>query len=132
MVEYNADTPPDPDTWLAADEDERNQAVIDYHESLDDHPAAGSMRAHALLQQMVETQIANQSPRITGEKMEELQEAGVDRHAALHAIMRPLAHVVYGTLDNQKATAEDPNAVMAGQIAKVTVDDGREQEAHWD
>jgi len=127
-MEYDASQAPDPETWLEADEDERIEAVLEYHEGLEDHPEAGSMQAHAAMHAIVETQIASGEPAATAEKLDELTDAGIDRHAALHAIAGPVAHVVYGVAGGD---ADDEQEAMARKVAEVTVADGREQEKTW-
>lgn len=127
-MDYDASQAPDAETWLEADEEERIEAVLEYHDGLDDHPEAGSMQAHARMHAIVETQIASGEPAATSEKLDELTEAGVDRHAALHAIAGPVSHVVYGVAGGE---SEDETEVMARKVAEVTVEDGREQEKTW-
>jgi hypothetical protein len=128
-MDYDASQAPDAETWLEADEDDRIEAVLEYHDGLDDHPEAGSMQAHARMHAIVETQIASGEPAATGEKLDELTDAGVDRHAALHAIAGPVSHVVYGVAGADESA--DDREVMARKVAEVTVEDGREQEKTW-
>lgn len=130
MVAYDAEAGPDEDAWMAADEQERIEAVREYHDALDHHPAAESMAAHAMIHAVVETQIAMEDPPETREKMEELVEAGVDRHAAIHALAAPVAHVVYGVA--QGDDDQEFNDLVAQKVSAVTVQDGREQEKTWE
>ncbi len=129
-MNYDANESPDAERWLDADEQERIEAVHAYHDQLDDHPPAGSMQAHSTMHAVVETQVASGEPAVTAEKLAELVEAGVDRHAAIHALALPVAHVMYGVAKGEES--EKPNEVMARQIADVTVEDGREQERTWE
>jgi hypothetical protein len=129
-LDYDAQNTPDPGRWLAADEDERMQAVLAYHEGLDNHPEAESMQAHAGVHAAVETQLVKEDPPVVREKMDELLEAGIDRHAAIHALAVPLSHVMYGVVDEDDVgDAED---VLAHKIEQVTIEDGRAQERTWD
>lgn len=130
MVAYDAETGPDEEAWMAADEQERIEAVREYHDALDDHPAAESMAAHAMIHAVVETQVAMEDPPETREKLEELVEAGVDRHAVIHALAAPVAHVVYGVA--QGDDDQEFNDLVAQKVASVTIEDGREQEKTWE
>jgi len=129
-MDYDASATPDPDTWLDADEQERIAAVQEYHDALDDHPSAGSMRAHCVMHAVVETQILTDDPPETAEKLEEMLEAGIDRHAAIHALILPVAHVVYGVAEGDESG--DTDNLIGQKIADVTVEDGREQERTWE
>ena len=129
-MEYDASQAPDPERWLETDEQARIALVEDYHDALDDHPSAGSMRAHCMMHAVVETQIASGEPAQTRQKIEELLEAGVDRHAAIHALALPVAHVVYGVAEGEESGA--PNELMGQKISEVTVEDAREQEEAWE
>ncbi len=129
-LEYDAETAPEPNQWLRADEDERREAVLDYHKSLDIHPEARSMEAHAGIHAAVETQLALDDPLVVREKMNALLDAGIDRHAAIHALAVPVSHVAYGVVDEDEF--DDDTDIMAAKLAEVTVEDGREQEQTWE
>lgn len=129
-MDYDASESPDPDTWLDADEQQRIAAVQEYHDGLDDHPSAGSMQAHCMMHAVVETQIATGDPPETARKLETLLEAGIDRHAAIHALILPVAHVVYGVAEGDESG--DTQELMGEKIADVTVEDAREQERTWE
>lgn len=126
-LDYDPTETPDPDEWLETDEDDQLQAVLEYHKGRRDHPPAQNMEAHAGVHAIVENQIASNEPPETGQKVRELVDAGIDRHAAIHAVMVPVSHAMYGLLDD----ADDPRERMVEKIADVTVEDGREQEKTW-
>ena len=91
-MEYDPMAGPAADAWLDADESERIDAVLHYHE--EQEATAGSLRGHAIVHSMVETQLARglDSVTITARR---LQDEGLDRHDAVHAIGSVLSKLLY-------------------------------------
>lgn len=93
LDEYDPAEPPDPDAWLALDEGERNALAVRAHvgrfpDAL--HSENGTPHSHGPLHAIVETQIALGDPAAVRATVERLQAAGLQRHPALHEVMRVL------------------------------------------
>jgi hypothetical protein len=84
MDHYDADHNPDPIAWLAIDESERIELILDDHRRHDVRTAAP--RIHAAIHAVVENQIAMVNPPIAVETLQRLQQEGLSRHEAIHAI----------------------------------------------
>ena len=81
-MRYDPAQSPDPADWLEADEGDRLGEVIDYHERT---KARGNPHIHATIHLILENQLAEGLPGAVG-AMERLQQEGLDRHEAIHAI----------------------------------------------
>lgn len=91
MDRYDADTAPDPDAWLALDEQERRARVIASHPGPDRlHPKGLDARVHATLHAVVETQAATGEPAVTRRTIERLAASGLRRHAVVHMVAEVL------------------------------------------
>jgi hypothetical protein len=117
MDTYDPDVAPDPEAWLALDEMGRTQLVRAHHAGRAGdplHTADLDPIVHGALHALVETQVATRDPAIVGEKLGELQIAGVKRHAAAHAIMHALAEQLAALREGR---AFDRAAYQAGVAA---------------
>lgn len=92
MIIYNPNEAPNPEAWLALDEQLRIQHVEDYH--LNENTGEPNSKSHAAIHAIIENQIAlnldsvvNAMLRLTGE--------GLERHEAIHAIGSVLAEQVF-------------------------------------
>jgi hypothetical protein len=86
-MRYDALRKPSPEGWLAADEEERLLAVLDYHREMDaPHAPTPNPRLHASIHVVVENQLAAGDPPEVRETLERLMGEGLDRHEALHAL----------------------------------------------
>lgn len=83
---YDAEQPPDPSTWLVADEVVRENAVRAYHAGLTDHPLTPRPGLHTALHIIVENQVAAGEPEETAATVKRLVDAGATRHEAIHAV----------------------------------------------
>lgn len=96
-MSWDPDVQPDPRTWLALDEGQRASVIEAWHHDNPrpalhpPHLRGRNLSLHASLHAIIETQIASGEPAITGETVARLMEAGLRRHAALHAVMTELA-----------------------------------------
>jgi len=84
MQSYDPMSDPDPKWWLALDEDERINAVMEYHERANiEVPDAYT---HALLHVVIENQVAMGEEAPTESVLRRLLRDNLDRHDAVHAI----------------------------------------------
>ncbi len=84
VAAYDPLVAPDPDDWLALDDDEKNLLVKDYHRRAgDDLPRPD---AHAAVHAVVENQVAEGDALPVRRKLAALMAEGLDRHEAIHAI----------------------------------------------
>lgn len=97
---------PDAKEWLAMDEDERMQLVLDYH------ARAGvelpNARVHATMHAIVENQVALGDETPVRRKVQQLMAQGLNRHDAIHAVASVLINHLYDAAQG-KAPAGDPN-----------------------
>lgn len=97
MATYDANTAPDPRTWLALDEQERISLVIQSHQGCFPdalHREGANEVMHGSLHAIVETQLAEGEPAVTRATVDRLCLAGLKRHAALHSVMWVLAESI--------------------------------------
>ncbi|MBR1126454.1 DUF1186 domain-containing protein [Bradyrhizobium lablabi] len=87
--EYDPFVEPDADEWLAADEQSRIDATLDYHRR--EGFKVERLEAHAIIHVVVETQIALGDELPVRRTLQRLMAEGLDRHDALHAIGAVLA-----------------------------------------
>ncbi len=108
---------PDPDEWLALDEEERVQLVEGYHESEEvDLP---NPRIHASFHAVVENQIASGDPPEVLVTLERLISQGLDRHEAIHAIGSILSEQVFNVMKNP-SSHKNPNKAYIRKLKKLT------------
>lgn len=92
-MSWDPEATPDPAAWLALDDAEQNEAVARWHA---DHPSPAlhppdlEPRTHAALHAVIERQLASDDPPAVRRALQRLQDAGLRRHPALHALMDAL------------------------------------------
>ena len=89
MERYNPKQAPDPDVWLALDEDERTFMVESYHDSEGEEVPEGGSTLHATFHVIVENQVALGTDLVK-ETIAKLTRQGLGRHEAIHAGLRRL------------------------------------------
>lgn len=115
MARYDPLREPDPDDWLAHDEDERTALVEAYHgERGIEVP---NLHLHARFHAVVETRLA-EGDAVTRETLDRLQREGLDRHEAVHAIAYVVSTQVYGV--RQRAPAKDAEADLAAKLRRIS------------
>lgn len=122
MKSYDAERPPDPQAWLALDEATRIELVVRYHRRR--HPGTPRIRLHATFHAIIESQLAANEPVVV-DTLGRLQEEGLSRHDALHAIGSVLAAVVYDVLQDQEPRGDDVNEAYAAELRKLTAESWR-------
>ena len=87
--------------WLDLDEGERQLGVQAHHRA---HGLAVGKSApmHAMMHAVVETQLASVAPPVTAETLARLRAAGVERHAAVHAIGSVVVAQLHGLLTSRR------------------------------
>ncbi len=120
MRSCNPATPPNYDAWLALDEGERIQLAKAFHES---HGEFGeSLNLHAGMHGIIETQLAMDAPNAR-EALVRLQEQGLTRHDAIHAIGSVLMEHIYDIQTSVFSTAEEANNHYAESLKNFNVED---------
>lgn len=84
MHRYDPDVAPDPEAWLALDEDERIDLIDEYHREA--RIRVPNLALHAAIHTLVENQIAVGDELPVRRTVERLVREGLDRHDALHAV----------------------------------------------
>jgi hypothetical protein len=97
---------PDPEQWLALDEQKRIDLVASYHEDAATDPP--NVRVHATLHVIVENQIALGDETPVRLKARQLMAQGLDRHEAIHAIASVLVKHLHDIVRNSEDVGE-PN-----------------------
>ncbi|MFM0260390.1 hypothetical protein [Paraburkholderia sediminicola] len=95
METYNPDNPPDPELWLALDEQERISLAEKCHRAARNR--LPNVTAHATLHVIVENQIALELEPVV-QAMRRLMKEGLARHEALHAIGSVVAEYLFDLL----------------------------------
>lgn len=98
-MDYDAERAPEPEAWLAADEQGRVAAVEAHHRALArPHPATPKPRLHAAIHVVVEDQLATGEPPEARRALDRLVRGGRSRHEAVHAIADVVASAAQGAL----------------------------------
>jgi hypothetical protein len=105
MQEYTPLVDPDPQWWLALDEDERIAAVLEYHRETG--VEVPDEDTHALLHVVVENQVAMGKASPTEAVLRRLIDEDLDRHDAIHAIACILANHMFEMLHGDNALSND-------------------------
>ena len=122
MTPYDPDQGPDVAAWLAADESERIAAVERFHQPLGMAPPQA--RLHAAIHVVVETQLVLPEPDVVA-ALERLQDQGLTRHDAIHAIGTIVSDVIFEAL-RATSTPDQPERFGASYLERVrqlTADD---------
>lgn len=83
MERYDPERAPDPEEWLALDEQERIALVAVHHPRT--RAKLPNRQLHAAIHVVVENQLAERVA-VVQETLERLMAEGLDRHEAIHAI----------------------------------------------
>jgi len=105
---YHPHHAPDPEAWLALDEGERTELVLQYHRRA--RVRLPNARLHAAIHVVVENQVALGDEIPVRRTLERLRAEGLDRHDAVHAAGSVLAKRIYDLLKkvSQAATRTSP------------------------
>ena len=122
MQRYDPLEAPDPEEWLALDEQERIDLARDYHRSAGIPMPNATL--HATLHAIVEAQIALGDETPARRTAQRLMDDGLDRHEAIHAIALVLVEFMRDLM-NAPQSGTDPNAPYFAALERLTVDDWR-------
>ncbi len=86
MSTYDPLYAPNPQEWLALDEEERLDLVRHYHESENELPDEVDTELHAICHVTVENQTALGDETPVADTLDRLVEEGLNRHEAIHAV----------------------------------------------
>jgi hypothetical protein len=114
-MKYNPKKAPDPKKWNTADEMERLIAVERSHKK-----NMPKLRLHASIHMVVENQIALGDETPVQKTLERLQEEGLERHDAIHAIGSILAEHMYDIMKD--GANGDANENYFSRIKKLTAE----------
>ena len=123
-MRYDTNERPHSATWLELDENERIDAVVDYHRragvKLED------LKLHAITHVVVENQVVLGEPTPVSATLNRLVDEGLDRHEAIHAIGSILMSIVFD-VSHDPAVGGDINARYNRELAKLTAAGSRSQ-----
>ena len=119
---YDPLVAPDPEEWLALEEDERIGMVMDFHRRA--RIRLPNAKAHAIAHAVVENQIAEGDALPVRRTLERLMDEGLDRHDAVHAI----GMVVMGHINDLLKAGHvegDPKLPYFAELERLTADQWR-------
>jgi hypothetical protein len=122
MQRYDPLEAPDPEEWLAFDEQARIDLVLNYHRKA--RIRLPNAKVHAIVHAMVETQIALEDETPARRTAQRLMDEGLDRHEALHATGWVLIEFMSDLMDEPESRSE-PNAPYFAALERLTVEDWR-------
>jgi hypothetical protein len=121
MRAYDPHEAPNPEEWLALEEDEQHILVESYHRSAQiELPIA---LAHAVIHTVVESQLALGISEVQ-DALNRLMAEGLDRHDALHAIGFVLAGHMHTLVEGPESTV-DPNEAYLSELEELTAEKWR-------
>ena len=107
----------DPESWLALDELERLNYVLDYHQR--QRIRLPNQKIHATMHVVVENQLALGDSFPAKSVLARLMSEGLDRHDAIHAIGSVLAGQIFDALKHKDPT-RDLNAEYQQKLKALT------------
>jgi len=122
LQRYDPLKAPDPEEWLALDEQERIALAQDYHRRA--RIRVPNAAAHAMAHAIVENQIALGDETPVRRTAQRLMDEGLDRHEAIHAIGMVLFEFI-NDLMRAPAADSDPNAPYFAALERLTAEDWR-------
>jgi hypothetical protein len=115
-MRYDPAVAPDPQAWLAMDEQERMAAVREHHER--SGARLPSLQGHAIVHTIVESQLAAGHGSAL-RALSRLVEGGLDRHEAVHAVGSVLSKHLFQTMQGEKPF---DTAAYDGRLDELTVE----------
>lgn len=127
IPEYDPFAEPDPEQWLALDEQERIDAVLEYHRRA--RIRLPRAKLHAVIHAVVESQIADAALPVRRTLLRLMSE-GLDRHDAVHAIGSVLAGHINDLMREARSGGDrvdteserDPNDAYFAELETLTAE----------
>jgi hypothetical protein len=119
MTKYDPFRDPDPNEWLALDEDTRRVLVEDYHRRA--KVRLPNSLLHATFHAVVETQIAEGDRYPAKAKLASLMRDGLDRHEAIHAIGSVVSGQMFRAMKNP-SEVKDLNSEYWAALERLTAE----------
>lgn len=116
---YNPNQAPDPDQWLALDEEDAISLIYAYHMDLDEE--FPNIQMHAVIHNVVENQAAMVDETPVKKTLERLMKEGLDRHEAIHAVGSVLVDHMWN-IQQPNSDPEELNKSYFRKLNKLTVD----------
>jgi len=116
MKRYDPERAPDPEAWLALDEQARIDLVSAHHRRT--RVNLPSRQLHAAIHVVVENQLAERIA-VVQETVERLLVEGLDRHDAIHAIGSVVAEHLWKAV-NEKWRGPDPQEEYFRRLETLT------------
>ncbi len=116
MNRYNPDRAPNPEQWLALDEQLRIMLAEDQHRAA--RVKLSNLKAHAIFHVIVENQIAENLPSVV-RAMARLAADGLSRHDAIHAVASVLAEHIHD-LFHAEGDVKESNALYDAAVERLT------------
>ncbi|MHB0979268.1 MAG: hypothetical protein ACYC5Q_04160 [Thermoleophilia bacterium] len=117
--DYDPQHAPDPDWWLALDEQERINLARDHHRRA--RVRLPNAKMHAVFHAVVETQVAMGDELSVARTLDRLRAEGLDRHDALHAIGSVLARRLHAVM-TEGETGVDRNEAYRHDLDELTAE----------
>ena len=123
-MQYDPESPVDPEEWLALDEQERIEAVQRYHRRR--KIQLPNEQVHAIIHAIVENQVALGRAFPAESVLLRLIREGLDRHEAIHAVGSVLTERLFTAL-RQREGMGDLRADYEEAIKRLTARSWRKQ-----
>lgn len=115
---YDPARAPNPEEWLALDEQERIRVAKNYH--IAERTGGGDAMGHAVFHVAVENQIA-QGHGPTCRTVERLQKEGLTRHDAIHAVGSVIAEFAYDSMHRKdNSSGRDRQGELSARIEALS------------
>jgi hypothetical protein len=117
-MRYDAGKALDPEEWLELDEQERIDAVMEYHRR-NRLQVGQSAKAHAATHVVVENQAAMGDSTAVPATLARLMREGLERHDAIHAIGSVLMGIIFDmSTKHRNFNAEEYSRALAALTAE--------------
>jgi len=124
MKRYDPLEAPDPDEWLALDEQERIALAQEHHRRA--RVRLPNAKVHAVVHAIVENQVALGDEFPVRRTLQRLMAEGLDRHEAIHAVGLVLTEFIYDVLkgpeDEDPRPRPDSNQPYYAALEKISAE----------